>query len=301
MMNFCLEEINQREDYGLELSGSLLGIRLFISGPNSYLVVLPDAREKKWPLKIWDLRAVKWNAYGINSTSDYEGYWRASVLCRAGEKWEERPHKRVVNYFKDELASFNSSPDNEISIWAWGCCIISGISNKIYSTIIFWVLLCASPWARGWRFTEWWAAVTLHGEVCVCWREVESGEQYRLPGGGEARSGLKEVEGLPRREELWIRVRGLSPHELGLPRDAALPSWAGALDFQPTRGCGAQTRLTPWVVTGLGTMKPPWSAGSEVRSTGDTDTSPGFARLCMTSAMEAHWAPMPASAQGILG
>lgn len=47
MMNFCLEEINQREDYGLELSGSLLGIRLFISGPNSYLVVLPDAREKK--------------------------------------------------------------------------------------------------------------------------------------------------------------------------------------------------------------------------------------------------------------
>lgn len=38
------------------------------------------------------------------------------MLCRAGEKWEERPHKRVVNYFKDELASFNSSPDNEISI-----------------------------------------------------------------------------------------------------------------------------------------------------------------------------------------
>lgn len=34
------------------------------------------------------------------------------------------------------------------------------------------------------------------GEVCVCWREVESGEQYRPPGRDAARSGLKEVEGL---------------------------------------------------------------------------------------------------------
>lgn len=32
------------------------------------------------------------------------------------KKGDERTHKRAVNYFKDELASFNFSPDNEISI-----------------------------------------------------------------------------------------------------------------------------------------------------------------------------------------
>ena len=36
MANFCLEDINQGEDYGLELSGFLLGIHVLSSGPNSY-------------------------------------------------------------------------------------------------------------------------------------------------------------------------------------------------------------------------------------------------------------------------
>lgn len=36
MMNFCLEDINEREDDGLESSGFLLGIRLFFLRPNSY-------------------------------------------------------------------------------------------------------------------------------------------------------------------------------------------------------------------------------------------------------------------------
>lgn len=36
MLNFCLEEINLREDYSLELSGFLLGIHLFFLGLNSF-------------------------------------------------------------------------------------------------------------------------------------------------------------------------------------------------------------------------------------------------------------------------
>lgn len=117
---------------------------------------------------MWGLGVVKWNAYRINSTSDYEGYWGASVLCRAREKWDERHHKRAVNYIKDELASFNFSPDNEISIWAWGCCFISGVFNKIYSTIIYWVFLNARPWTWGWKYTEEWATVAVLGKIPVC-------------------------------------------------------------------------------------------------------------------------------------
>lgn len=102
------------------------------------------------------LGTIKWNAYRMNTTSDYEGYLRASMLCRAREKWDKKPHKRAVNYFKDELASFNSSPDNEISIWAWGCCIISGIFNKIYSTVTYWVPFCVRPWAQGYGYRQEW-------------------------------------------------------------------------------------------------------------------------------------------------
>lgn len=71
-------------------------------------------------------------------------------------------------------------------------------------------------------------------------------------------------------------------------------SWAGALGSEPTHSCGVQTRPT---VSGLGGTAPPLSAGTGARRTGDIDPSPSCAScLCMTSAIETHWALVSPSA-----